>query len=314
MASGLRAGLDEVLKSFDQRGINRVVLVGDGVPNNSGPMHALAAEAASRGISITTLGLGPDYNETLMGAMAQTSGGRFHYVERSEQVADYFQSEVLRLQAVYARNAVVELVPGPGVQIEAVVGMPMSSTGTGAQVTLGDLSRDDKRDLIVKLTVPASRDGAPVELIDAVITFDDAVSGNGRVERRVFLGARSTSESNEIETGRNLEIEDAAAGAQAAAATLKAIETARNGDNARALEVLDQAAAAADQQAAVSSNTALKEKANAMRALKSALPSPSPAEAPAPPLARRPISRAAASKPQAAEAVRRAHDEAMQSF
>src|SRR6185503_2826785 len=67
MAGGLRAGLDEVNRSFDARGINRIVLVGDGVPNKDEAMHALAAEAASRGITITALGLGPDYNESLMG-------------------------------------------------------------------------------------------------------------------------------------------------------------------------------------------------------------------------------------------------------
>ena len=44
---------------------------------------------------------------------------------------------------------------------------------------LGDLSRGDKRDLIVKLAVNAKRAGAPVELIDAVMTFDDAVENGG---------------------------------------------------------------------------------------------------------------------------------------
>lgn len=314
MSSGLRAGLDEVNKSYTAQGINRIVLVGDGVPNNPSLMHPLAAEAASRGISITTLGLGPDFNEVLMGAVAQTSGGRFHYVEKSEQVADYFHGEVLRLQAVYARNAVVSLTPGPGVHIESVLGMPTTTTASGVEVTLGDLSRDDKRDLIVKLSVDPKRDGAPVELLDAVVSFDDAMGEGGRVQRRVFLGARSTSAAKDIEAGRNPDVEDAAASTQAAAATIKAIETARSGDNARAQEVLDQAANAVDAQADATSNVGLRQKATSMRALKSALPNAAPAIAPMPSPAGPPRPSAAApSKPKnAAEVLRRAHDEAMQ--
>jgi Ca-activated chloride channel family protein len=146
MGSGLQAGLDEVYAHLEPRGINRVVLLGDGVPNEEGRIRSMASEAGSRGVTITALGLGLDYNESLMGAVAQASGGRFHYIERSEEVASFFKEEVLRLQGVLARNATLELTPGPGVRIEGVVGHPVYQNGAKVQVTLGDFSRGDKRD------------------------------------------------------------------------------------------------------------------------------------------------------------------------
>lgn len=312
MGGGLQAGLDEVSANLEPRGINRVVLLGDGVPNEEGAIRSMAAAAGSRGVTITALGLGLDYNESLMGAVAQVSGGRFHYIERSEEVAAFFKEEVLRLQGVYARNATLELQPGPGVRIEGVVGHPISNYGAKVQVTLGDLSRGDKRDLIVKLSADPKREGAPVELLDAVLRFDDAVEGAGRLERRVFLGARSTGSEADIEAGRNRDVEDSAASIQAAAATLKAIEEARKGDTGRAQEMLDQAAEEASSEAKRNANAELERKANAMRELRSVLPAaaePSPAAAPNP--AAPPLS---APKMAPAKALRRAHDEAMQQF
>jgi Ca-activated chloride channel family protein len=296
MAAGLRAGIDEVVQHLDPHGVNRVVLLGDGVPNDEGPIRALAESAGHQGVTVTALGLGPDYNETLMGAVAQLSGGRFHYVEKSDQVAETFKNEVLRLQSVYARNATLELTPGPGVRIEAVVGQPMARSGNGVRVSVGDMSRDETRDLIVRLTTDPHHDGAPVELLDAVLSFDDALGSGTRAERRLFFGARATSKDAELEAGRVREVEDAAAIIQAAAATVDAIQKAREGHPGDAQSALGRAAEDAETQARKTSNAELARKATSMRDLQRALPSSSTAPTPAP------------------AAVRSAHDQAMKNL
>lgn len=314
MGGGLQAGLDQVSAGLEPRGINRIVLLGDGVPNEDGAIRSLAAAAGSRGVTITALGLGLDYNEALMGAVAQLSGGRFHYIEKSEEVAAFFKEEVLRLQGVFARNATLELVPGPGVRIEGVVGYPMAQSGPRVRVTIGDLSRGDKRELIVRLSADPRREGAAVELLDAVLAFDDAVAGAGRLERRVFLGARSTGSKSELEEGRNRDVEDSAASIQAAAATLKAIEEARAGDTGRAQETLERAAEEASAGAKVYGNAELERKANSMRELRNYLPGASAAPA-APAVAPEPMpAPPSAPKMSPAKALRKAHDEAIQNF
>jgi hypothetical protein len=167
----------------------------------------------------------------------------------------------------------------------------------------------------VKLSADPKREGAPVELLDAVLWFDDAVAGAGRLERRVFLGARSTGSKAEIEAGRNRDVEDSAASIQAAAATLKAIEAARAGDTGRAQEMLEQAAAEASSGAKLNANAELEQKASSMRALSQMLPAataPEASPAAAAPMA--PSPRGGAPKPAPAKALRKAHDEAMQQF
>ncbi len=311
LAGGLRAGLAEAQKSFDPHGINRVVLVGDGVPNNPAGIRELAQNAGSQAIPITALGLGQDYDESLMGAVAQLSGGQFHYVRESSEVASFFKNEVLRLKQVFARNASLELTTGPGVRIKEVVGEPMSSTGSGVRVALGDISRSDVRDLVVKLHADAHRDGAPVELLDAVLSYEDPFSAGTRVERRVFLGAKATASKDDLTRGRNPDVEDTVATKTAAAETLKAIELVRNGDNARASAALDQAANEVEEKSAVNANPAMKAQARSIRELRQVI---TPKPAPPSPGGAAPASKMAPPSPAATSVILRVHDEAIQSF
>jgi Ca-activated chloride channel family protein len=308
MANGLRVGLEELLRNFQEGGVNRLVLLGDGVPNDAAPIAALAQAAGERHIAITSLGLGVDYDETLMGQIAQLSGGQFHYIENSSAVATVFRDEVLRLQRVVGRNAVVTLTPGPGVRIESVVGQVMSQSGGAVSISIGDVSEGDTRDLLVRLSAEGRRAGANVELIDAVMSFDDAVAGAGRLERHVFLGAKSTASEAELTSGRNEEVERDAARMMAAATQIQAIAMARGGELDAARASLDAAATEARNRAAATNDQYLAAEAQRMTTLSGALPSL------APPSAAQPGAAAPAAyefSDDAPAVVRRSHERAM---
>jgi Ca-activated chloride channel family protein len=197
MASGLSMAISQVTAHLDREGVNRVVLVGDGVPNDDRQILPLVAQAAAQGISVTALGLGNDYDETLMGRIAQQSGGRFFYVDDSSKVASFFSEEVTRLHKVVARHAVLEVHPGPGVTVTGVVGRPFSGLERGVSVPLGDLSLGEQAEVVVELAASAAKDGANVEVLDAVLRYEDGVGG-AQHEERVFVGAKSTGDAGAI--------------------------------------------------------------------------------------------------------------------
>lgn len=307
LGGGLQMGLEQLVRHFEADGVNRLVLLGDGVPNEASSILPLAAAAGERGIRITALGLGNDYDETLLGQVAQTSGGRFHYVSEASAVAGVFRDEVLRFERLLARNAVLELRPGPGVRIDSVLGQPNAIASGAVRVPLGDVSEGEHRDVIVRLTTEPRRPGSTVELLDAVLTFDDAVQEAGRLERRVFLGARATGDAEELEAGRNAEVEQAAARMVAAVTTVEAIQHARLGQIDEARAILDRAAREAE--LAARGDDALAAQASQMRGLRAALPSVAPPSA-APPTSY--ADDAPAEDAPAPEAVvREVHDHAM---
>jgi Ca-activated chloride channel family protein len=233
MAAGLRMALDEAGRNLEKEGVNRIVLLGDGVPNDDAQINSLVAEASTRGISITTMGLGNDYDETLMGRIAQQSGGKFSYVEDSAKVASFFKEEVVRLHRVVAKNATLELRPGPGVTIQNVVGRQIYGVDAHAVgVNLGDLTYGEENEIIVELASTPAKDGATIEALDAVVRWQDGAGGASR-EERAFLGAKATTDQARIDKSKDQSVSDAVARAKDAAATLLKIEQQRNEDRAK---------------------------------------------------------------------------------
>ncbi len=276
MEEGLRLGIAEVSANINPRGVNRIVLLGDGIPNEEARIPGLAQGAGSSGISITALGLGADYNESLMGAIAQLSGGKFHYVEDSSKVASFFENEVLRLDGVYARNAELEFLPGPGVVVESVIGQASTNDGRKVRLSLGDLSRTDKREVFVRFAVTGQHAGATVELCDAVLRYD--APGGERAEERIYLSARATASAEDLTKGQNSDIQTEAAFAQAAATTVQAIDLARQGQREQAIELLNRTAKDIEAFAKTHHNDKLVKEAEALRGLATDLPQPTRAQ------------------------------------
>ncbi len=73
------------------------------------------------GVSTTTLGLGNDYNEDLLEAMARAGDGNYYYVESPRQLATLFQTELQGLTATVGTDVLLTLEPGPGVAVADVL-------------------------------------------------------------------------------------------------------------------------------------------------------------------------------------------------
>jgi Ca-activated chloride channel family protein len=281
LAGGLTAGLAEVQRGYLNNGVNRLVLLSDGVPNDESAMASLGQTAASMQVSITALGLGLEYNETLLASLARQTGGKFHFIEDSAKVAAVLGEEVLRLERIVAQNLTLSLLPGPGVSIEGVLGhngQPLANRGL--QLGLGDLGEGSHRELIVRLRVGPHRDGASLELMDAVLGFQDAVVGAGLLERRVFVAARASGDPAQVAASRDPQIELQFARALADAATVDAIALARGGQLAAANIVIDRAEPEARQAAKQFDDADLRAQAEGLVKLRKALPTLGPAPQP----------------------------------
>ncbi len=229
MAEGLTTAIQQVRQLYDASRVNRVVLVSDGVPNEGTTLRTLAQQAQQYGISVSAMGLGVDYDEILMGDLAQLGGGRFKYIDDSSKIMAYLGDELTRITRVSARGASLEISPGPGVVVESVIGLPMSSNGRGgAVVNLGDVSLGSHRDVFFRLRAHGRRDGAPVELADATLRW---VGTDGAShDEHFFYGAHATIDDDVIAKSRDENVDKAAKDAQQAADAIEAIRKAQQSD------------------------------------------------------------------------------------
>ncbi len=78
--------------------LNRLLVLTDGEPTTGirdfQSIVGQVAELKGRGISVTALGFGPDYNEELMAGIARRSGGNYYFIARPELIPEVFRKEL----------------------------------------------------------------------------------------------------------------------------------------------------------------------------------------------------------------------------
>lgn len=230
LAAGLGTLLQQLATNPTVGDLDRIVVVSDGVPNDATPIAGQVAAARDAGIAITTLGVGLEYDEVLLGEMARSSGGRFHHVEHGATLGETVVAEVFGAQRQVAGNVRLQLSSGPGVTIARVLGSTQTMTNVHAYgMVLAELAEGEAQEVFVELEVAAAKPGATLELLDAVVSFDDRVAGSGRLERRAFV-AMPVSDDAAVLAMRMPDVETGAVAARAAAATIEAIVMTRAGD------------------------------------------------------------------------------------
>ena len=95
--AGVQEGANQVRKFKDPRKLNRVVLLSDGLANvgPSQPAHfaQLGRALLAEGISVSTIGLGRDYNEDLMQQLARASDGNHAFASAPNDLIQIFNKE-----------------------------------------------------------------------------------------------------------------------------------------------------------------------------------------------------------------------------
>src|SRR5262249_40180445 len=125
---GMMAGCMQVASIGGGGYLNRVLLLTDGEPTagikDFPSIVNQVAEHKNRGISITALGFGSEYNEELMAGIARRSGGNYYYIAQPALIPEVFRRELETLMTITAKNVCVRLYVPRGVRGRFVYGVP----------------------------------------------------------------------------------------------------------------------------------------------------------------------------------------------
>ncbi len=118
---GWSTGLQQLQADHRPEVLSRVLLLSDGQANDGlQDPQALAEEARrglGQGIGTSTYGLGHQFQEGLMTAMARAGQGRAYYGEQASDLMDPFMEEFDLLSNLFARRLVLALQVPPGVRV-----------------------------------------------------------------------------------------------------------------------------------------------------------------------------------------------------
>jgi Ca-activated chloride channel homolog len=178
----LRGGLTVSERILD-KGINRVVLITDGLANvgitSTDEIVTQAMGLFQRGVSTSTIGIGADFNEDLLMPMAQSGGGNAWHVVEPQDMQHIFQIELEGLIAQFAHTVSLSLIPADGVRIADVLN-DFELTETG-RYRLPNLQAGLPLEIVVQLKVGAQEVGAKMRLLDLRLGYTPQDAENAEV-------------------------------------------------------------------------------------------------------------------------------------
>ncbi len=158
LGGGMVEGFRQVERYAGKEFVNRVILLSDGLANQGvtdpHELNRIARRYRGKSISLTTMGVGADYNENLMVGLSESGGGSYYFIESPRTLASIMRKEFNLLSTVVAQNARIELRPGRGVRLIDVIGFEHRSEGDRLEIPVGDLYAGDRRELTVELDIP----------------------------------------------------------------------------------------------------------------------------------------------------------------
>ncbi|MBZ0121766.1 MAG: VWA domain-containing protein, partial [Sandaracinaceae bacterium] len=121
MWDGMQIAVRRMSEAPPSHPLRRVFLISDGRanvgPSDPASLGALAARATEWGTQVTAIGVGTDYDQTTLTAMAVQSAGRLYHLGQPYEMASILQNELQLLSRSVALNAYLEVEPAPGVLI-----------------------------------------------------------------------------------------------------------------------------------------------------------------------------------------------------
>mgnify|MGYP002631105485 CR=1 FL=1 len=256
--AGLVDGQAQVSDVRSDRSVNRVIVLSDGKANvGITRPSALASQAGLHvpsGVSVSTIGLGLDYNEDNLAAMADTGGGTYRFVDDPTALAQIFREELHQLDSVAAEGVDVN-VSLPGVELIDVLGYDETVTSDGFSVRLGDIYGGQTRKIVAKVRITGAGDS--VDVADVSLTRSDA----GGDVSPVDVLATVTAVPQVVETTVHRELAILANEAEASELALAGTKAWSDGDTELSTQLLDSSALIAGQAGSRYGDAKLEEQA-----------------------------------------------------
>ncbi len=185
---GWKEGAWQVGRHLLAGGLNRVLLLSDGLANvgqtNPDAIAADVGRLAREGVSTTAMGVGDDYNEDLLEAMARSGDGNYYYIESPAQLPDIFQSELKGLMALFGNTVSLGVETVGGAAVVDVLNDFDRIPATG-RLKLPNLIAGMPIPVVVRLNVP------PAEGVREVCRFRLAWNAPERPGRQTLTASLS---------------------------------------------------------------------------------------------------------------------------
>ena len=122
---GMVDGYEQVLKNFIPNGTNRLILLTDGYGiTPTDVMVSKSKEYNNKGIELSAIGVGEDYNQSLLSLLATVGGGLLNFVGDAKDISSVFEKELSSVLSPCAKDLSVEIQHNNKIIFKQLYGYP----------------------------------------------------------------------------------------------------------------------------------------------------------------------------------------------
>ena len=233
IGDGLAAGARHIERAKTDFRVNRLLLLSDGQPTvgitSAQGLSNVVRNIRAQGVSVTSLGVGADFNEDLMQRLADVGGGSYGFISDAAAMATLFQKDLEQAGTMVAQGATLSFTLPAGVRFVEVYGRPVSQVGNTVTITLPDFSARQVEKLVVHLSAsPGVRSGT-VDIAGFQLAYTDLLTSKP-ADARLSLAAMVTEDGTLAMEKRDKTAVVLATKARAAVNYQKAAEAIDRGD------------------------------------------------------------------------------------
>ena len=208
LSGGFQEGYSQVNRWKKDDTINRVILMSDGHANvgvtNASALSKLATNSLKTEISVSTLGVGLDYNEDLMTRMANEGAGNYYFIDKPNSIVSIFETELSGLASTVARNTALIIKLAPNVRVEKVFGFAHTMAGNQVWVSLSQFHLKESKNILLKLKASTTATGS-LPIMDVSLSYDDLVTEKP-AHHEVKLSSVVTNDAAKVESTVNVDV------------------------------------------------------------------------------------------------------------
>ncbi len=174
---GVSQGAAEIRKNIGNDYVHRIVLLSDGLanvgPSTPEDLARLGAALIKENISVTTVGVGVDYNEDLMARLSQKSDGNTYFVESSYDLPAIFTAELGDVLNVVAKKVKIIITLAKDVIPVGIIGREGRINGNRITLSMNQLYGGQEKYALVEVKLPASTPGSHQKIAQADVYYEN---------------------------------------------------------------------------------------------------------------------------------------------
>lgn len=207
LSEGMFEGYDQVNGTYSRGYVNRVLLLSDGLANRGITDRFKLADLVrdknrKDGITISTFGVGNDFNENLMTDIADYGKGNYYYIRNSYDIPEIFANELRGIRNLAAQGTKLRVrFPSRYLSPNKVFGYPYELNGDELVIDFKDVFSEQTKSVLIKFDVVRKIDQRIS--FESELTYEDVYANFNRVSSQDSRYLEPTANKEDYSRAKN---------------------------------------------------------------------------------------------------------------